>query len=138
MEQHHWVKFVPELTRRDTQTFCRKICSQTTVAGRGWIFQQDNASIDTSNHSMAWFNRNKVRMLGWPAKSPDLNPMENLWDIMARQVYGHGKQYETKRDLKAAIIYAWNQLSLELLQTLISSMKNRIFKTICGNGSFTK
>ena len=77
-------------------------------------------------------------MLGWPAKSPDLNPIENLWGIIARQVYGHGKQYETKSELVSVIFHAWNSLSLELLQNLISSMKNRIFRVISGNGSFTK
>ena len=108
------------------------------IAGRGWIFQQDNAAIHTSKHTNGWFNRKKMRMLGWPAKSPDLNPIENFWGIMARQVYGHGRQYNTKSELISAIIHAWNNLSLDLLQNLISSMKNRIFKVINGSGSFTK
>lgn len=45
------------------------------IGGRGWIFQQDNASVHVSNSSMAWFERKRLRLLGWPAKSPDLNPI---------------------------------------------------------------
>jgi hypothetical protein len=58
------------------------------IAGRVWIFQQDNAAIHTSNHSKAWLNNKKTRMLGWPAKSPDLNPIENLWGILPVKFMG--------------------------------------------------
>ena len=80
-----------------------------------------------------WLERKKS-LLPWPSKSPDLNPIENLWGIVSLRVYGHGKQYATKTELAAAIHNKWNSLPLELLQKLILSMKNRIFDVIRANG----
>ena len=108
------------------------------LGDRGWIFQQDNASIHSSQSTRNWLARKKIRVLDWPSKSPDLNPVENLWGILVRQVYGHGKQYSSVAELKAAIQRAWPNISLETLRTLINSMKNRIFQVILGQGAMTK
>ncbi|OXA36700.1 Transposable element Tc3 transposase [Folsomia candida] len=106
------------------------------IGGRGWIFQQDNASIHVSNSTQAWLDQKRVRRLDHPPKSPDLNPMENLWGIMARNVYAHGKQYANIRELELAIHAEWAKIPLEVLQTLTDSMKNRIFEVILNQGEF--
>ena len=54
--------------------------------GQDFIFQQDNASIDTVKVTKAWFEV-KNTVLDWPAKLPDLNPIENLWGIFSTKVY---------------------------------------------------
>jgi len=77
-------------------------------------------------------------LLDWPDKSPDLNPVDNLWGILARKVYGHGKQYKNKQELIAAVIIAWSSIPIETLQTLIRSMKDRIFIVICRLGGYSK
>ena len=64
-----------------------------TVGDPFLIFQQDNASIRVANSTWEWFLQNGVHVLEWPANSPDLNPMENLWGILCRTVYADGKQY---------------------------------------------
>lgn len=108
------------------------------LAGRGWAYQQDNASIHVSASTTQFFASKRVRVLPWPAKSPDLNPVENLWGILTHKVYAHGKQYGNVRDLKAAILNAWYNIPSETLLNLLHSMKNRIFKVILGHGKFTK
>ena len=65
----------------------------------------------------------------WPSRAPDLNPMENLWSIVARAVYKDARQFVGKDDLKAAIIEAWNTLPEEVLRTLIESM-HRLFEAV--------
>lgn len=66
------------------------------------IFQQDNASIHVSRESRNWLKEHKIDLLGWPACSPDLNPIENLWRWMSRKIYGQkaqGKTYKTVLEL---------------------------------------
>ena len=108
------------------------------ISGRRWIFQQDNASIHASKSTRKFFNAKHMRILPWPAKFPDLNPIENLWGILVRQVYAHGKQYDTINNLKQAIIHAWSNISPTIINNLIKSMKNRIYNTILKQGTYTK
>lgn len=68
-------------------------------------FQQDNASIHVSRYSKKWFEDNGVDLLHWPALSPDLNPMKNLWGILSNRLCAEGKQYATVGELRGAIFH---------------------------------
>lgn len=107
------------------------------IGGPFWIFQQDNASIHVANSTWAWFLDNGVHVMEWPANSPDLNPMENLWGILCRSVYADGKQYTNVEELKTAIISAWEKVDPSVLQKLVDSMCDRVIKVVLKNGSFT-
>lgn len=102
---------------------------------KSWIFQQDNAAIHTSREMKGWFSDKNIPLLGWPACSPDLNPIENIWGLLARKVYAENQQYNKVDDLKAAILREWDALDGNLLKNLINSMRKRIFKCIQTNGN---
>lgn len=95
-----------------------------------WIFQQDNARIHTSNETMSWFDSKHVTVLDWPACSPDLNPMENIWGTLVRRVYAENKQYDNVTELKSAILKEWENLEIDLIRNHITSMKKRVFEVI--------
>lgn len=105
------------------------------------IFQQDNAPIHVSRHSKAWFEDKGIHLLEWPDCSPDLNPVENLWAILARRVYGSPSErrtFSTVFQLKQKIIEEWSKIEINLMQTLVESMSNRIYQVILRNGGSTK
>lgn len=100
-------------------------------------FMQDNASIHVSRSTRAWLERHNIAMLEWPANSPDLNPIENLWGILVRRVYAENKQYQSVSELKKAIVKAWQEIDQETIDNLILSMDNRIFQVINRKGGPT-
>ncbi|KAH0813381.1 hypothetical protein GEV33_009410 [Tenebrio molitor] len=50
------------------------------------VFQQDNARKHITRVTQRVFNENNVNLLPWPARSPDLSPIEHVWDMIGRRV----------------------------------------------------
>ena len=95
-----------------------------------FLFMQDNAPIHRSNSTKSWLAANEVETFSWPPLSPDLNPIENLWGWLTRKVYAHGHQFNSQNEFKTAIVKSWSEVTFELRESLISSMKNRMAKVI--------
>jgi transposase len=108
------------------------------IGGNRWVFQQDNASCHASVSTREWLSNHGVRVLPWPALSPDLNPIENIWGMLTRRVYSNGRQFQTVAELKRAIQEEWDRLSLAELRGLLGTMPARIFSVINHNGGLTK
>lgn len=98
--------------------------------GADFIYQQDNASIHTSEETTAFLEDQQVTVMKWPARSPDLNPIENLWSMLAAKVYANGKQYYSVSELTSAILAAWTAIGLDTLRTLVDSMPKRCIEVI--------
>ena len=69
-------------------------------------------------------------ILPWPARSPDLNPIENLWGILDRSAYKDNRQFGSKEELKQAINGAWNDVSISTLRDLYDSMPKQCMDSI--------
>ncbi len=82
------------------------------IGGRSWIFQHVNASIHKAKSTIEWLKSKKYRIFPWPARSPDMNIIENLWGIMVRKIYANGKQFNSIQDLEKAILDCWDDIEL--------------------------
>lgn len=102
-----------------------------------WILQQDNAPIHTARMVKNYLQTQNVDILPWPAYSPDLNIIENVWGWLSRKVYEGGKQYEDKEALIKSINDSWKEISLNYLGTLYNSISDRIFEVILKQGGST-
>ena len=76
--------------------------------------------------------------MDWPACSPDCNPIENLWEIMVRRIYMNNRQYNSVRDLKEAVVAAWEEIDEDTTTNLVQSMPDRMFEVIVNAGGSTK
>uniref|UniRef100_A0A1I7WRG5 DDE_3 domain-containing protein n=1 Tax=Heterorhabditis bacteriophora TaxID=37862 RepID=A0A1I7WRG5_HETBA len=73
--------------------------------------------------------------MDWPSRSPDLNPMKNLWEILTRQVYAHNKQLSSIEDLKKTVSEEWSKSDPAILKNVSTNMTEGIFQVIRGRGS---
>ncbi len=80
-----------------------------------FIFQQDLAPAHTAKSTKSWLNDHGVGVLDWPANSPDLNPIENLWGIVKRKM----RNNNLKNLLKNLL---WNRKVLQMLKVLYGTI----------------
>ena len=73
--------------------------------------------------------------MDWPSRSPDLNPIENLWGILSRRVYANNRQFGSIDDLKQVISSEWHKIEPEIMQKLVESMPHRVFALIQAKGA---
>lgn len=105
---------------------------------QGIIFQQDNARPHTARLTMDFLNRHNVHVLPWPAKSPDLNPIEHLWDHIGRQIRRRPRQAANIRELEQAIHDEWRNIPNDVIRRLTFSMRRRVLACINANGGHTR
>lgn len=103
------------------------------------IFQQDNDPKHTAKTVQDYIRRARYLVLqNWPAQSPDLNPIENLWKELKTRTYSHRPRPTNKEELFNVVKHEWEALPVNLLKKLVHSMPRRITAVIKANGGHTK
>ncbi|KAI3637386.1 hypothetical protein MIR68_004035 [Amoeboaphelidium protococcarum] len=97
----------------------------------------DNAPCHKPKVVMNFMAQNKVPLLPWPPQSPDLNPIENLWAIINQRRQKKYGMPQSKQQLIEQVFEIWNELPLELAETLADSAKRRLSIVLERNGRHT-
>ena len=102
------------------------------------IFQKDNDPKHTSRRAKIWFEEQDIRLLDWPAQSPDLNPIEYTWGHLKKCFSGYERAPTWVHQLWDRVVVEWGKISVEECQKWIESMPRRIQVVIKAKGGHTK
>lgn len=110
--------------------------SEALFGGEEWTFQHDNDPKHTATIVKTYLDRKNIHVLSWPAQSPDLNPIENLWSILDQR--SKERRPSTTQELFEILKHEWNALPSDVLQRLVESMPRRCQAVIENKGFATK
>ena len=100
------------------------------------ILMEDGASQHTSKFTKGWHAYYGMNKMVWPAQSPDLNPIENVWRLLKYRV---GKRFPTTDpQVRQYIEEEWTKMKLEDFVKYIREMHKRYVAVINAEGGTTK
>ncbi|GFX90653.1 transposable element Tcb2 transposase [Trichonephila clavipes] len=96
------------------------------AVGDKFVLMDDNATCHRTLAVQDCLDSEGIQRLVWPARSPDLNPIENVWDALGRQVAGRNYPPTNKNTLIRALTEEWDKLPQQLLDNVVQSMVRRV------------
>ena len=101
-------------------------------------FQPDNACPHVARVCQDFRANNNIVPLVWPPYSPDLSPIEHLWDKLDRRVRRRRNNPNTLGQLRAALLEEWENIPMRKINALVNSMQRRITAVINARGGYTR
>ncbi|KAI3374271.1 hypothetical protein L3Q82_006118 [Scortum barcoo] len=74
------------------------------AVGPGFLLMQDNARPHVAGVCQQFLQDEGIDAMDWPARSPDLNPIEHIWDIMSRSIHQRHVAPQTVQELADALV----------------------------------
>ena len=94
----------------------------------------DGAPSHTARATGGLLQANRINVLPWPSLSPDLNPIEHIWDVIGQRV--RSRVPLNIRDLERFV--EWNGVAQLTLGNYIESMRSRCQAVVNANGGHTR
>ncbi|GFX68645.1 transposable element Tcb1 transposase [Trichonephila clavipes] len=101
------------------------------------IFQQTNARPHVARIVQSFFINHQIELLPWPARSPDLSPIENMWSMVVQRLTQIIPPAATPDQLWQRVEAAWYAVPQEHLQSLFESMPRRVAAVVSNCGGYS-
>ena len=105
--------------------------------GPQFIVMDDNARPHRARVVEDCLQQETIVHMDWPACSPDLNPIEHVWNMLQLAILRRPIQPRTLEELGNALTEEWNNLEMAAIQRFIGSMRHRCQAVIASHGSHT-
>ena len=102
------------------------------------MFMDDNARPHRDRIVQHILQQEAVQTMPWPAMSPDMNPIEHVWDFNGRKINQHNPKCQNIDELRTAILQEWQQFPQELLRRLVQSMTRQVTELHNKRGGYTR
>ena len=89
------------------------------------ILQQDGARPHTARVTQQFVTDYNISLLNWASMSPDMSPIEHVWDELKIRVYTRPHPPVNVQQLKDAAIKEWNAIPQAFIANLVQSMRHR-------------
>ena len=106
--------------------------------GDDFILMQDNARAHSAQSVQAYLSHVGIPVMQWPANSPDMNPIEHVWDLLKRRVKSRMPPPNNLNELGNALLEEWERLPQEIIDNIICSMPRRMETVIRARGGNTR
>ncbi|GFW58003.1 transposable element Tcb2 transposase [Trichonephila clavipes] len=128
----------PLTARRYRDEILRPIVVPYAAAiGDDFILMDDNCWPHRTNLVEDFLFEEGIVRMEWPACSPDMNPIEHVWDALTRRVAGHQPPPQTLQELERALLEEWDKIPQLVINSLIDSMTQRGSTLLAVRGNHT-
>lgn len=104
--------------------------------GQNFSLMHDNARPHVARVVSDYLDEMEIQRLNWPARSPDLNPIEHVWDMLGRLI--RNRQPETIPDLRIALLEEWENIPQRDIANCVESLPRRMAAVIRARGGNTR
>ena len=122
----------------NTQAFWRIISGRLLFPGNDYLFQDENVPIHRACSTKEYVARTHLKNMSWPAQSPDLNVIENIWLYIKRKLEVHIHKINSNSDLFRESFCILQTIPLTYIRNFYDSIPRRILNAIRLKGHSTK
>eukprot|EP00117_Sycon_ciliatum_P046618 scpid88483/ scgid33368/ Transposable element Tcb1 transposase; Transposable element Barney transposase len=90
-------------------------------SGQTTVFQQDNDPKHYARATRRWLDDQPFEVMEWSAQSSDLNPIENLWEILSRH-WDNSRRCKNEAELWEKCKAAWSRIDADLCRRIVATM----------------
>ncbi|GFW31546.1 transposable element Tcb1 transposase [Trichonephila clavipes] len=111
--------------------------SHTPLSLAAALFQQDTVRPHVARSDQRFFGNHQIELLPWPARSPDISPIENMWSMVAQRLIQITSPAATPDQIWQRVDTAWCAVPQEDIQSLFESIPRRMAAVSSNHGGYS-